>query len=448
MQYLGVQAQPTDRLRVPHQVVSFFGRVNFVFVDKYLLTATVRYDGTSRFSKDNRWGTFPAFALGWKILEESFMDGARGFMSELKLRAGYGVTGQQDIGDNYFPYLPVYSQWTGLGSIYPALLPGGQQVFPVSPEGYNAAIKWEETHTWNGGIDFGFLNNRITGSFELYRRETKDLLFYTSYPAGSNITNKGDMNIGNLVNKGIEFNITARPVVTNDFTWTTAYNIGYNHNEITKLSDGADTSFGNVGTDLLAQKHALGHAASSFYVYEQVYDKSGNPLEGVFVDRNGDGLINESDRYFYHSPAPKVTMTWNNNFSYKDWDFGISLRANIGNWLYNSNMAGTVDNAANNSLPLSNLMRKTFIFEDVTSTTKLSDYFVQNASFVRCDNITVGYTWRDLLGDRLRLRLYGAVQNPFVITKYKGMDPESAGGIDSGVYPRPFTFTLGVVASF
>ncbi len=447
-QYLGVQAQPTDRFRVPHQLVSFFGRVNFVFVDKYLLTATVRYDGTSRFSKDNRWGTFPAFALGWKILEESFMDGARGFMSELKLRAGYGVTGQQDIGDNYFPYLPVYSQWTGLGSIYPALLPGGQQVFPVSPEGYNAAIKWEETHTWNGGIDFGFLNNRITGSFELYRRETKDLLFYTSYPAGSNITNKGDMNIGNLVNKGIEFNITARPVVTNDFTWTTAYNIGYNHNEITKLSDGADTSFGNVGTDLLAQKHALGHAASSFYVYEQVYDKSGNPLEGVFVDRNGDGLINESDRYFYHSPAPKVTMTWNNNFSYKDWDFGISLRANIGNWLYNSNMAGTVDNAANNSLPLSNLMRKTFIFEDVTSTTKLSDYFVQNASFVRCDNITVGYTWRDLLGDRLRLRLYGAVQNPFVITKYKGMDPESAGGIDSGVYPRPFTFTLGVVASF
>ncbi len=292
------------------------------------------------------------------------------------------------------------------------------------------------------------MNNRIMGSFELYRRETKDLLFNTTYPAGSNITNKGNMNIGNLVNKGIEFNITARPVVTPDLTWTTAYNIGYNHNEITKLAEGADTQFGGVGSDLTAQKHAMGHAASSFYVYEQVYDADGNPLEGVFVDRNGDGRINEADKYFYHSPSPKVTMTWNNSVNWKNWDFGIVLRANIGNWLYNANMNGTTDIAANNSLPLSNLMRDTFLFEDQSTTTELSDYFVQNASFVRCDNITVGYTWRNLLQNNLRLRLYGAVQNPFVITKYKGIDPECAGGIDGGVYPRPVTFSVGLVASF
>lgn len=445
---IGVQANPTNRFITPHQLVSFFGRANFVFADKYLLTATVRRDGTSRFSKDHRWGTFPAFALGWKILEEDFMEGARGFMNELKIRGGYGVTGQQDLNDDYFPYYPVYSQWTGNGAIYPALLPGGRPVYPVSPEGYNTEIKWEETHTWNGGIDFGFLNNRIMGSFEVYKRKTKDLLFNTSYPAGSNISNKGNMNIGDLENTGFEFNITTRPVVTPEFTWTSAFNIGYNKNKITTLADGADTTFGNVGTDLLAQKHAVGHAASSFFVYEQVYDQNGNPLEGVFVDRNGDGEINEADKYFYHSPAPKVTMTWNNTINYKNWDFGIVLRANIGNWLYNSNMAGTTDIAANNALPLSNLMNDTFLFENMSSFTKLSDYFVQNASFVRCDNITVGYTWSNILKEKLRLRLYGAVQNPFVITKYKGIDPESAGGIDSGVYPRPITFSVGVVASF
>ncbi|MCM1521959.1 MAG: TonB-dependent receptor [Muribaculaceae bacterium] len=446
--YLGVQANPTDRFRTPHQLVSFFGRVNFVFLDKYLLTGTVRRDGTSRFSKDNRWGTFPAVAVGWKILEEDFMEGTRGFLNELKIRGGYGVTGQQDIGDDYFPYLPVYSQWTGTGSIYPALLPGGSPVYPVSPEGYNAAIKWEETHTWNGGIDFGFMNNRIAGSFEVYKRETKDLLFNTTYPAGSNITNKGNMNIGNLENIGIEFNITTRPIVTTNLTWTSAFNIGWNKNKITKLAEGADTNFGGVGTDLTAQKHAMGYAASSFYVYEQVYDSNGDPVDGCFVDRNGDGQINEADKYFYHSPTPKVTLTWNNTVNWKNWDFGIVLRSNMGNWLYNANMSGTTDKASNNALPLTNMMRGVYLFEDQDTNTKLSDYWVQNASFLRCDNITIGYTWRNLLKDNLRLRLYGAVQNPFVITKYKGIDPEVSGGIDGGVYPRPVTFSVGLVASF
>ena len=183
-------------------------------------------------------------------------------------------------------------------------------------------------------------------------------------------------------------------------------------------------------------------------IYEQVYDQNGDPLEGVFVDRNGDGKINEADKYFYHCPTPKVTMTWNNTVNWRNWDFGIVFRANIGNWLYNSNMAGTTDMASNNALPLSNMMNDTFLFEDQSSLTKLSDYFVQNASFVRCDNITLGYTWSNLFHDNLRLRLYGAVQNPFVITKYKGVDPEVASGIDGSVYPRPTTYSLGVVATF
>ena len=448
--YLGMQARPTSINIDPLQLVSFFGRANFVFLDKYLVTATVRRDGTSRFSKDHRWGTFPSVALGWKILEENFMEGARGYLNDLKLRAGYGITGQQDLGDDLFPYLPIYSVSEDLAGKYPSLTGKGDGVLPITPGAYNSDIKWEETATWNAGLDFGFMNNRILGSIDFYKRKTKDLLTFTNYPAGSNLTNKGNMNIGDLENIGVEFTLTARPIVTKDFTWTSSYNVAWNKNKITRLAEGADTQTGGIsaGTGGTIQKHEVGHPAYSFYVYEQVYDKNGNPLEGVFVDRNGDGQINEADKYLYHSRDPKVTMTWNNTFNWKNWDFGFVLRANIGNWMYNNNQAANVSKRANAALPLSNLMADTFLFETSDITTIMSDYFVQNASFLRCDNITLGYTWQNLLNNHLRLRLYGAVQNPFVITKYKGLDPEVFSGIDNGVYPKPTTFSLGVVASF
>ncbi len=448
--YLGMQARPTSINIDPLQLVSFFGRANFVFLDKYLVTATVRRDGTSRFSKDHRWGTFPSVALGWKILEENFMEGARGYLNDLKLRAGYGITGQQDLGDDLFPYLPIYSVSEDLAGKYPSLTGKGDGVLPITPGAYNSDIKWEETATWNAGLDFGFMNNRILGSIDFYKRKTKDLLTFANYPAGSNLTNKGNMNIGDLENIGVEFTLTARPIVTKDFTWTSSYNVAWNKNKITRLAEGADIQTGGIsaGTGGTIQKHEVGHPAYSFYVYEQVYDKNGNPLEGVFVDRNGDGQINEADKYLYHSRDPKVTMTWNNTFNWKNWDFGFVLRANIGNWMYNNNQAANVSKRANAALPLSNLMADTFLFETSDITTIMSDYFVQNASFLRCDNITLGYTWQNLLNNHLRLRLYGAVQNPFVITKYKGLDPEVFSGIDNGVYPKPTTFSLGVVASF
>ncbi len=448
--YLGMQARPTSINIDPLQLVSFFGRANFVFLDKYLVTATVRRDGTSRFSKYHRWGTFPSVALGWKILEENFMEGARGYLNDLKLRAGYGITGQQDLGDDLFPYLPIYSVSEDLAGKYPSLTGKGDGVLPITPGAYNSDIKWEETATWNAGLDFGFMNNRILGSIDFYKRKTKDLLTFANYPAGSNLTNKGNMNIGDLENIGVEFTLTARPIVTKDFTWTSSYNVAWNKNKITRLAEGADTQTGGIsaGTGGTIQKHEVGHPAYSFYVYEQVYDKNGNPLEGVFVDRNGDGQINEADKYLYHSRDPKVTMTWNNTFNWKNWDFGFVLRANIGNWMYNNNQAANVSKRANAALPLSNLMADTFLFETSDITTIMSDYFVQNASFLRCDNITLGYTWQNLLNNHLRLRLYGAVQNPFVITKYKGLDPEVFSGIDNGVYPKPTTFSLGVVASF
>lgn len=449
--YIGNQANPTNITIHPHQLVSFFGRANFTLLNKYLFTATVRRDGTSRFSKDHRWGTFPSVALGWKLLEENFMEGARDVMNELKLRAGYGVTGQQDLGDDYFPYLPVYNQWTGGGAVYPSITGQGTGTYPFYAAAYNSDIKWEETHTWNAGVDFGFLNNRILGSVDFYKRKTKDLLTRSPYPAGSNISNAGNMNLGDLENIGLEFNITARPIVNDIFRWTSAFNVAWNKNKITRLADGADTMAGpgiSAGNGNKVQIHQVGKPAFSFYVYEQVYDKDGNPMEGVFVDQNGDGEITVADKILYHSKDPKVTMNWSNTFNYKNWDFGITLRASLGNWIYNNTQASNTVKEKNASLPLANLLSGTFLFEKTSTETAMSSYYVQNGSFLRCDNITLGYTWDNLLDNRLRLRLYGACQNPFVITKYKGLDPEIFSGVDQDVYPRPITFSFGIVASF
>ncbi len=446
--FAGYQYSPTTYYKSRYQLVSFFGRLNYTFADRYLLTATMRRDGTSRFGKDNRWGNFPSVALGWKLLDESFMEGARGVMNELKIRAEWGITGQQDLGGDYFPYLPVYNVYTGTSDTYPI---GGDYVFISYPEKYNANLKWEETKTWNVGLDFGFLNNRINGSLEYYIRKTTDLLVYANYPAGSNLSNMGNINLGDLKNTGIEFNINTRPIVTRDFVWNSNLNLAWNRNKITRLAEGADTMTGPIGTAGNVQKHEVGQAAYSFYVYEQAFDADGNPLEGVYVDQNADGVINNDDKIFYHHVHPDITASWHNTFNWKNWDFGFVLRGAWGNWAYNKNQVDNSFVSATASAPLSNVMNDTYLFESTKSTElQLSSYWVQNASFVRCDNITLGYTWENLLRNKLRLRLYGAVQNPFVITKYKGLDPELVyqQGIDGSVYPRPITFTLGVVANF
>lgn len=446
--YAGYQYSDTYYYRNRYQLVSFFGRVNYTFMDRYLLTATVRRDGTSRFGKTHRWGTFPAFALGWKILDESFMEGARGVLNELKLRFDYGVTGQQDLGGDYFPYLPIYNITTGEDNTYPI---NGKYTQIAYPEKYNADLKWEETTTYNIGVDFGFLNNRINGSLEFYKRKTTDLLVYANYPAGSNLSNMGNINLGDLENTGFEFNINTRPIVTKDFTWNSNLNLAWNKNKITRLADGADTTTGNIGTAGNIQKHEVGYSAYTYYVYEQAYDAAGNPLEGVYVDQNGDGVINNDDKIMFHHVHPNWTATWNNTFNYKNWDFGISLRGAWGNWAYNKNQVDNSFISATNNLPISNLLRNTYLWESPKDDSlQLSSYFVQNASFVRCDNITVGYTFDKLIDNKMKLRVFGAVQNPFVITKYKGLDPELTyqQGIDSSVYPRPITVTLGLVANF
>lgn len=440
----GVSADGDYHWADRYQLLSFFGRLNYTFKDRYLLTVTVRGDATSRFAKDKRWGVFPAVALGWKINQEAWMQGAAGWLSDLKLRLGWGKTGQQEIGET-INYMALYAIASPSAS-YPNGTNGWY--LPVYARGYNPDLTWETTTSYNAGLDFGFFNNRITGSIEYYKRKTTDLLAYVAVPAGSSTTNMLNRNIGSLENYGVEFNIAAKPIVTNDFTWTLSYNVGWNHNEITELTTGASQlktggiSGGNGNT---VQIHAEGHPASSFYLFQQVYDESGAPLEGVYVDQNGDGQIDDSDKIINKSPDPKVTMTFGSQFRYKKWDLGFNIRASIGNYVYN-NVLST--KAVYNDLftyGLNNVVENDYYFEQPRY---MSDYYLRNASFVRCDNITLGYTWDNLLNDKLRLRLFGAVQNPFVITKYKGVDPEVFGGIDNSVYPRATTYSLGLVATF
>ncbi len=429
------------------QLVSFFGRLNYTFKDTYLLTFTLRDDGTSRFSKDNRWGLFPSLALGWKINNMPFMENLNANMNDFKLRLGWGQTGQQAVG-GLFDFMPTF-QVSQPGSYYPNVYTGSGWMYTYYPNGYNPDLKWETTTTWNVGLDMGWWNNRLTVALDWYLRDSKDLLAAVTVSPGAATTNVLTKNIGSLRNIGLEATIGARVIDTDDFTWNTSYNVAWNRNKITDLVNGqimevSESGMGSTG--MKCQVNTVGKAAKSFYLYEQVYDLNGMPIEGCYVDQNGDGEINNEDRIIKHSPDPKVTMSWNNNFSYKNWDLGFQLRASIGNYVYNnvrakrSFMANTFTNST-----LRNLVHNEIYFEN---SQYLSDYYLENAGYVRCDNITLGYTWPSLIDGNLRLRLYGAVQNPFVITKYKGIDPEVFSGVDNSTYPRPVSYTIGLIATF
>lgn len=435
-------------------LVSFFGRVNYTLLDRYLFTATIRQDGSSRFHKNNRWGLFPSFALGWKLKEEAFLKDVD-VLSDLKLRLGYGITGQQNINSGDYPYLAVY-ETNKDGAYYPVLGEGAT----YRPNAYNPDLKWEKTATYNVGLDFGFLNNRINGAVDYYYRKTTDLLNSVFVSAGTNFKNKVLSNVGSLENSGIEFSINSKPIVNTDWAWDLGFNITYNKNEITKLTTGDSENYyvaagDNIGggRDMKTMAHAIGHPASSFYVYQQVYDENGKPIENEFVDRNGDGTINGDDRYFYKKPTADVLMGLTSRLSYKSWDFSFSLRASLNNYVYNSVEAGGSDCnptsvysfGALNNRPLMGVANN---IQSKNDNTLLSDYFVQNASFMKCDNITLGYSFKKLFGAPIGGRVYAAVQNVFTITKYKGLDPEVEKGLDNNIYPRPLTTLIGLSLNF
>ncbi len=439
------------------QLVSFFGRLNYAFDDTYLLTFTLRDDGTSRFSKKNRWGLFPSVALAWKINNMPFMQNTADVLNDFKLRLGWGKTGQQEM-DLYFPYIPIYTNSYQQGYQYLDPTGSGQWINPLYPQAYNPDLKWETTTTWNVGLDLGFLNNRITIAADWYKRITTDLLAFV--PTGaSNTANMMWRNIGSMDNMGVEVTIGAKPVVTDNFTWSTSFNVAWKKNKITELQGDGETSrtqaiglpSGKGGAGLAW--HIVGQPAYTFMVYEQVYAENGDPIEDQYVDQNADGVINEDDLIMYHSRDPKVTMAWNNTFTWKNWDLGISLRANLGNYVYNQlKQANTrVYDTTGAQYMLSNLMADTFLFYNSSSAERLplSSYFVENASFLRCDNITLGYTIPDChCGADFGLRIFAAVQNPFVITKFTGLDPEEFSGVQGSPYPRPITTTLGIVLTF
>lgn len=432
-------------------LVSFYGRANYVFKSRYLLTGTVRRDGSSRFSKDNRWGTFSSVAAAWTISEEAFMKN-QDILSNLKLRIGYGATGQQDLGDDFYPYFAAYQNSTNQDSMYLG-------EYLLKPGKFNRDLKWESTDTYNIGLDFGFLDNRINGSVEYYKKKTKDLLGVVNVPAGTNFTNRLITNIGSMKNQGVEFNINAVAIQTKDFTWDLGFNATWNESEITKLVNGDNSDFpgievggGGIGTGTNVQKHMVGYAPFTYNVYQQVYDENGMPIQNAFVDRNGDGQITDADRYLTKSPMPKVYLGFNSQFTYKNFDLGFNMRANIGNYAFNDVAAtNPTSSAAFTGLGyLKNIheaaLETNFKLPNSGEQSK-SDYFLENASFLKMDNVTLGYRFANVFGSPISGRLSFSVQNVFTITKYSGLDPENS-GVDGNIWPRPRTYTLGVNLNF
>lgn len=445
----------TERL-YRSSLVSYFGRLNYSLADRYLLTATVRADGSSRFADGNRWGYFPSVGLAWKINEEKFLRDSN-VLTDLKLRLGWGITGQQEMPEGYeFYYSPRYV----ISNQYAQYTLGNTDYYTSRPEVYNDDLTWEKTTTWNAGLDWAFFDRRIEGSIDYYYRKTTDLLSFVSVASGTNFGNYMMKNVGSLRNYGLELSLTLRPIVAKDFKWEVTYNATWNDNEITELTTGSDQmeTGDNIsyGLSNKVQINKVGYPANSFYVYQQVYDKDGKPMEGVFVDRNGDGQITPDDKYVYKKPTADVTMGMTHKFIYKNWDFSFTFRASLNNYLYydfvsnraNTTYVGLFNNSAYNNTAWEAIALG---FSGKTNYW-CSDYFVRNASFLRCDNINLGYSFSNLFkslnGEGFDGRVYLTVQNPFVITKYKGLDPEIQSGVDNGVYPRPVSFLLGLNLNF
>lgn len=431
-----------------HVMLSYYGRINYSFDGKYLLTATVRRDASSRFSKDTRWGTFPSVALGWTLTEEPWLKNQK-VLSNLKLRASYGVTGQQEGIGNY-NYLPVYTySVTGAEAFI-----NGQYINTYRPEAYVSDLKWETTTSWNFGLDFGFLDGRIGGAIDFYTRKTKDLLASVPTAAGTNFSKTILTNVGNVDSKGIEVSLNATPIQTKDWEWNLSYNFTWQNMKVKNLSltQGGSQTNVKVGPSIDAYQFQVlseGYEPYMFYVYHQLYDsKTGKPIEGAYADLNNDGEINESDLYRYHSPAPKYIMGLSTSLRYKQLTLGMSFRANIDNYVYNGMgmSTGAFETVSYNNSQLNNL-NTSFLKTGFKTRQYLSDYYVENASFLKLDNLSLSYNVGKI-NKWASLTVSAMVQNVFTITGYSGTDPEVPNGMDNSFYPRPRTYSVSLGLQF
>ncbi len=451
-----------------NRIISFYGRMTYSLKNKYILTLTVRRDGSSRFGPLNRWGTFPSAAFAWRIIDEGFMKNAQTIFSDLKLRAGYGLTGSQNALNDY-GYVSKYST----SSNFAQYNLGGQDFNLLRPDAYNLALKWESTLQANLGLDFGFFNNRITGSIEAYRKSTYDLLFDINVPAGSNLSNRVQANYADLQNQGIELSLNTYPISTSKFSWNLGANAAYNEQTVKKIGGVVYTGGISGGTGTNVQILQVQKPVNSFYLYQHLYDSNGKPLgdrdnngdgtidnADIFADVNGDGIVNDNDRVIDKQPIPRVILGLTSSMNFFNFDFNFTLRSNLGQYSYNNTQAQlTALSQINNPFSPGNVLNE---IRDVNFATPrvLSNYFLQNTSFMKLDNITLGYTIKTgqkaspeaLQGNPVRravkstIRIYATVQNALVVSGYTGINPEINGGIDNNVTPfaRQYTFGLNV----
>ncbi|MDP5027273.1 MAG: TonB-dependent receptor [Flavobacterium sp.] len=425
-------------------LIGFFGRANINFKDKYLFTFTYRRDGTSRFGSDNRWGNFPAAAFAWKLKEDFFKNS--NLISDLKLRLGWGVTGQQEIGESLF-----YRQLYNIGNANSQYTFGNTSVNVAVPSAYGP-IKWEETTTYNAGIDFGIKDNRLSGSLDVFYKKSNDLFQIGPFADGGNYTNQGPQNVGDMSTKGIEFSINYNVINKENLNWDINFNATKFERRIDRIASGIPiyTGTSGAGTGGTSQILAEGYTPNSFYVYKQLYSSNGSPIEGAFADLNGDGIITGEDRYIYKNPDPDLLLGFSSTLRYKNFDFGFNLRASVGNRILNTIKStgsyysqlqnGQLQNVSTNVLYTN--------FQNQNGENVLSDMYVENGSFLRMDYATIGYTFPKWLEGKASLRLFTGLQNPFIITKYSGLDPEINGGIDSTIYPRQKQILFGANVKF
>ena len=444
---------PNNRFFNELNLQSFFGRTNINLGNRYLLTASFRADGSSFFTEDNRWGYFPSAAIAWKVKEESFLKDVN-FVNDFKIRFGWGETGQQDISGQvgFYPSIPLFE----IGS------PESQYITGVNlynAKEFNPDLTWEKTTTYNAGVDFDFFDNSfLSGAFDIYKRETTDLLVVTNVPPGQALSDQVIQNVGSTESKGFELDLNLKPIQNEDFGLSLNGNLSYNFTEVTDLKGVEQINAPNgglaIGTGNILLRHALGEQAGSAWVLKQVYDADGDPILGSFADLNGDNRITEDDRYF-RAIQPNWTFGFGFNMNYKKWDLSASFRGQLDGEIYNSRRLthGAIDNAKSldgtffvNSLNFFTGEANP-VFTDILDPVQYSDYFIEGASFLRCENIVLGHTLTNVLKNTT-LKIYGAVNNPFLITNYSGQDPENFTGIDNDFYPRATIYNIGVNIDF